>query len=102
MDTVLIEQLPRVRAGLLYLQPTTEKPRSLEYEPPPGAARTTAVYREHTVEIRDMRPVSSTVSLEREGFELLTAPTSIRNFDSEDAIRTQYYPEMVSLLKEVT
>lgn len=102
MDTVLIEQLPSVRAGMLYLQPGSEKPRSLEYEPPPGVARTTAVYREHTVEIRDMRPVASTFSLDREGFELLTAPTSIRNFDDEDAIRAQYYPQTVSLLKDVT
>jgi hypothetical protein len=102
MDAVLIEQLPSVRAGMLYLQPTTGKPRSLEYEPPPGVPRTTAVYREHTVEIRDMRPVASTFSLDREGFELLTAPTSIRNFDNEDAIEAQYYPQMVSLLKDVT
>jgi hypothetical protein len=57
MNTAAIEHLPRVRAALQYLEPTTEKPGSLEYEPPPGVSRTTAVYREHTVEIRDLRPL---------------------------------------------
>jgi hypothetical protein len=102
MNTAAIEHLPRVAAPLRYLEPTREKPRSLEFDPPPGVPRTTAVYREHTVEIRDVRPVASTLSLEHEGFQLLTAPTSVRNFDDETAIRTRYYAETISLLEEVT
>ena len=102
MNTAAIEHLPRVTAPLRYLEPTREKPRSLEYDPPPGVPRTTAVYREHTVEIRDVRPVASTLSLEHEGFQLLTAPTSVRNFEDETAIRTRYYAETISLLEELT
>jgi len=102
MNTAAIEHLPRVAAGLRYLEPTSEKPRSLEYEPPPGVPRTTAVYREHTVEIRDVRPVAATLSLEDEGFQLLTAPTSVTDFDDEEAIRTRYYAETISLLEELT
>ena len=102
MNTAAIEHLPRVTAPLRYLEPTREKPRSLEYDPPPGVPRTTAVYREHTVEIRDVRPVASTLSLEHEGFQLLTAPTSVRNFDDETAIRTRCYAETISLLEELT
>jgi hypothetical protein len=102
MNIAAIEHLPRVAAGLRYLEPMTEKPRSLEFDPPPGVARTTAVYREHMVEIRDVRPVASTLSLEREGFQLLTAPTSVRNFDDEQAVRTRYYAETISLLEELT
>jgi hypothetical protein len=64
--------------------------------------RTTAVYREHTVAIRDVRPVASSLSLEREGFQLLTMPTSVRNFDDEEAIRTRYYAETIWLLEELT
>jgi hypothetical protein len=97
-----IGRLSHVKAGLLYLQPTSEKPRSLEYEPPPGVPRTTAVYREHKVEIHDVRPVASTLSLEREGFQLLTAPTGVKDFGDEDAIRARYYAETISLLKDVT
>src|SRR3982074_2889083 len=85
-----IEDLPRVEAGLRYLEPPSEKPRSLEFDPPPGVPPTTAVYRERRVAIRDVRPVASTLSLEHEGFQLLTAPTSVRNFDDEVSIRTRY------------
>ena len=102
MNTAAIEHLPRVAAGLRYLEPTSGKPRSLEYDPPPGVPRTTAVYREHTVEIRDVRPVAATLSLEDEGFQLLTAPTSVTDFDDEQAIRTRYYAETISLLEELT
>jgi hypothetical protein len=102
MNTAAIEHLPRVEAGLRYLEPMSEKPRSLEFDPPPGVPRTTAVYREHRVAIRDVRPVASTLSLEHEGFQLLTAPTSVRDFDDEEAIRTRYYAETVSVLEELT
>ena len=102
MNIAAIEHLPRVAAGLRYLEPTNGKPRSLEFDPPPGVPRTTAVYREHMVEIRDVRPVASTLSLEREGFQLLTAPTTVRSFDDEQAVRTRYYAETISLLEELT
>jgi hypothetical protein len=102
MNTAAIEHLPRVEAGLLYLQPASDKPRSLEFDPPPGVPRTTAVYSEHTVEIRDVRPVASTLSLEREGFQLVTAPTSVRDFGDEEAVRTRYYEEAIALLRKLT
>ena len=97
-----IDDLPHVEAALLYLEPSFGKPRSLEFEPPPGVPRTTAVYREHKVAIRDVRPVASTLSLEREGFQLLTAPTSVRDFNDEGSSRTRYYGETISLLEELT
>ncbi len=80
MNTSAIERLPHVEAALRYLEPMSDKPRSLEYEPPPGVPRTTAVYRDHIVAIRDVRPVASALSLEREGFQLVTAASSLTNF----------------------
>ncbi|MDB6104536.1 MAG: Methyltransferase [Gammaproteobacteria bacterium] len=102
MNTAVIEHLPRVEAALRYLDPPSEKPRSLEFDPPPGVPRTTAVYREHTVAIRDVRPVASTLSLEREGFQLLSAPSTLSDFNDEESIRTRYYAETISLLEELT
>ena len=102
MNTAAIEHLPRVAAGLRYLEPPIGKPRSLEFDPPPGVPRTTAVYREHTVEIRDVRPVAAMLSLEHEGFQLVTAPTSVTNFADETAIRTRYYAETIALLEGLT
>jgi hypothetical protein len=102
MNTSAIGQLPRVEAALNYLEPMRDKPRSLEYEPPPGVPRSTAVYREHTVTIRDVRPVASALSLEREGFQLVTAPSSVTNFYDQEEVQTRYYAETVSLLEELT
>lgn len=91
-----------VTAGLNYLEPTGEKPHSYEFTPPQGVARTTAVYGEHTVKIHNMRPIALTLSLEREGFQLLTAPSSVTDFSDEEAIRERYYAEAIALLKDVT
>jgi hypothetical protein len=46
--------------------------------------------------------VASTLSLEHEGFQLLTAPTRVRDFSDEEAIRTRYYAETIALLEELT
>ena len=89
MNTAIIEHLPQVAARLNYLEPTIEKPWALEYQAPPGVPQTTAVYREHTVQIRDVRPLAGTLSLEHEGFQLLTAPTNVTDFDDEETIRTR-------------
>jgi hypothetical protein len=102
MNTSAIGQLPRVEAALRYLEPMSGKPRSLQYVPPPGVLPTTAVYHDHRVTIRDVRPVASALSLEREGFQLVTAASSVRDFYDEEAIRTHYYGEAVSLLEELT
>ena len=89
MNISTIGELPQVEAALSYIEPMSDKPHSLEYEPPPGVPRTTAVHREHTVTIRDVRPIASLLSLEREGFQLVTAARSIsrsRSFSDEDTL----------------
>jgi hypothetical protein len=102
MNTSAIGYLPHVEAALSYIEPMIGKPRSLEYEPPAGVPRTTAVYRDHAVTIRDVRPVASTLSLEREGFQLVTAASSVSDFSDEEAVRSRYYAEAVSLLEKLT
>jgi hypothetical protein len=102
MNTSAIGQLPHVEAALRYLEPMSGKPRSLEYEPPPGVPRTTAVHRDHTVTIRDVRPVASALSLDREGFQLVTAASEVGNFYDEETVQTRYFAETASLLEEMT
>jgi hypothetical protein len=102
MNTSAIGQLPRVEAALRYLEPMSGKPRSLEYEPPPGVPRTTAVHRDHTVTIRDVRPVASALSLDREGFQLVTAASDVGNFYDEEMVQTRYFAETASLLEVMT
>jgi len=102
MNTSVMGELPRVEAALRYIEPMSGKPRSLQYVLPPGVLPTTALYQDHMVTIRDVRPVASALSLEREGFQLVTAASSVRDFYDEEAIRARYYGEAVSLLEELT
>jgi hypothetical protein len=95
-------RLPSIEAALSYIEPMNDEPRSLEYEPPPGVARTSAVYRDHTVTIRDIRPVAQALSLDRERFQLVTAASGVSDLYDQEAIRTRYYPETVSLLENLT
>jgi hypothetical protein len=102
MNTSAVGHLPHVEAALTYIEPMNGKPRSLEYEPPAGVPRTTAVYRDHPVTIRDVRPVASALSLEREGFQLVTAASSVSDFSDQEAVQSRYYAEAVSLLEKLT
>jgi hypothetical protein len=102
LDTAKIERLPRVKAGLNFILPGTDKPRSYEYDPPAGMPRTTAAYEERTVAIHNMRPVASEFSLEREGVRLVTAPSEVSDFYDEAQIRDRYYPEAERLVADLS
>jgi hypothetical protein len=102
MDASDTRLLPHVEAALSYIEPTNGKPRSLEYGPAMGMPRTTATYRDHRVSIHDVRPVASALSLDREGFQLITAPTGVEDFSDDEEIRDRYYAEAISLLKGLT
>ena len=99
-----LEHLPSLHANLLYLDPTATvgKPRSIEFDPPPGVPRTTAVYKSHEVEIRDLRPIASQLSVDREGFELLEASDNAASLPDEASIPDTYYPEAIELVKQAT
>jgi hypothetical protein len=97
-----IATLSSVEAELNYLAPTSSKPRTYTYDPPAGVPQTTIVNDPHKVEIYDVRPIASTISLDAEGFDVLQHRSRVRGFDNEDEIRTIYYPETEALLKDVT
>jgi len=100
MNTSVMGELPRVEAALRYLEPMSDKPRSLEYE----RRRRTAHEASTGITRLPFRcsPVASALSLDREGFQLVTAASSVRDFYDEGAVQTRYYAETVSLLAELT
>lgn len=53
-----------------------------------------------TVEIADMRAIADDLSLEREGFELLTSPTAVDDLYDDEAVAQVYYPEIETLLRK--
>ena len=95
-------RLPGVEAGLSYLAPTAERPYNYMCEPPAGIAQQNCEYRLRPVWIGDARAMASPPSIQDEGFELWDAPTSVDDFDDEDAIRNRYYGEAAELAKCVT
>ncbi len=53
----------------------------------------------HTVPISDMREIAETLSVDREGFELLGHTTAVQDLYDDDAITQVYYPEIETLLR---
>ncbi len=54
----------------------------------------------HTVAISDMREIADTLSIDREGFELLHHTTAVVDLYDDDAIKEVYYPEIEALLRQ--
>ncbi len=52
----------------------------------------------HTVPISDMRQIAETLSVDKEGFELLNHTTAVDDLHDDDAIESVYYPEIEALL----
>jgi hypothetical protein len=97
-----IAALSFVTADLNYLAPARDRPRTYTFEPPPGEPRSNIVAEPHSVPIHDVRPISETVSVDREGFALVRQKSSVKNFYDEDEIKRIYYPEAERLIKAVT
>ena len=91
-----------VEAELNYLGPMTERPRYYAYDTPQGEQRSNMAYDPHTMRIHDMRPISSDVALDRQGFALVEQRTQVHDFWDEDEVRRVYYPEAERFIAEVT
>ena len=94
--------LGAVEAELNYLLPTTERPRSYTFEPPPGEPWNTALPEPHAVTIRNARPILDSVDLDREGFDLLEHQSAVKNFYDDAEVRAVYYSEAAQALTQVT
>ena len=55
-----------------------------------------------TVPIRDMLSRSTELSLDREGFALLTSPTAVDDLYDDEAVETTYRQELIDLLIRTT
>lgn len=98
----LVEELPRVEAELTYLAAMADRPRNYTYDPPPGVPRSNAAHETRRVPIYDLRPITSEIALDREGFALLRHASAVRDFWNEDEVRQIYYPEAEQAIAEAT
>jgi hypothetical protein len=100
MDAV--SSLPQVTGEIVYLARTAEKPHTYTYDPPGGVPKTNIVGEPHTLPIFDMRPVADGLTLDVQGFALVSAPTAVTDFYDEAQLQATYYAEAESLVKQAT
>ena len=91
-----------VTASLNYLVDTGQKPVSVSAAPGATPTQHTGRYEERAVAIHNGRPILDRLSLEREGFIFINHETGVKDFYSEDEVRSVYYAEMERLVKELT
>jgi hypothetical protein len=89
-----------VAAPLCFLVPMTERPVAYNYEPPTGVPVRTGRQEFHRVMVRDGRPITRHLSLDREGFVLLRHPSRMTDFYDDDLVKSLYYPECERLIRE--
>jgi hypothetical protein len=97
-----IAALSFVKADLNYLAPPLDRPRTYTFEPPSGEPRSNIVPEPHSLPVHDARPISETVSLDREGFALVRQKSSVKDFYDEDEIERVYYKEAERVIKAAT
>ena len=87
-----------VIASLLYLGSSPDVPYSYVGRPPPGMPSDGCEYVARPVVVHDARVLSGLLDLDRNGFELWYAPTSVHDFLDEEEVESRYVPELVSLV----
>ena len=94
----------KIEAELNYLEYNGAKPVSYQYDPPPGVAKRSGVYRPYRVSISNARiaPPPGALSLDRNGFELHRHASAVSDFSDRAAIESVYYRESEQLLKDAT
>src|SRR5262245_8004553 len=102
MDTSNVVAVDHVDAPLHYLVPMADKPVAYNYEPPPGVPQRTGVYAPHTLAIGNARRLDGRLSLDEQGFLLVSHHSAVADFYDDDEVRALYYPEIERLVKDLT
>lgn len=88
-----------VRALLTFITRSDKKPYFESSALTGGAPRVHFETEQHSVEIRDMRPLAGGFTLDREGFALRRAPTAVADLYDDAAVEGAYYSEIEALLR---
>ena len=92
-----------VEAPLNYLKEVpAEKPAFYIHVPVPENPRRGPQLGPRTKRIQDARPRRDELSLDVEGVALVDAPTTFDDFYDPDQVRTSYFPEVESLVRQNT
>jgi len=98
-----LESQKSVEAPLNYLKEVpTEKPAFYIHVPIPENPRRGPQLGPRMMQIHDARPIRDELSLDKEGVVLVDAPTTFSDFYDPDRVRSAYFPEIESLVKDKT
>jgi hypothetical protein len=89
-----------VEAELCFIVPQSEKPVFQSAAYTGGDPKIFFKIENRAVAITDLRTSSAKPTVEREGFELLHAPTAVADLNSDEAVENDYYREIEALLKK--
>ncbi len=91
-----------VSAKITFAIDTGETPVNETLEAGQVIRRRTGATEQHQVQIRNARPLTADLSLDRNGFVLVGDPTAVSDFFEPDQLEAIYYPEVERLVKEVS
>ena len=94
------QSIAEVHGALSFIRPQHPKPVFHSSQLTGGDPEVFFEVEEHTVPIGDMREIADTLSIDREGFELLRHTTAVEDLYDDDAVDTRYYPEIKALLRQ--
>ncbi len=94
------QSIAEVRGALSFIRPQNTKPVFHSSALTGGVPEVFFEVEEDTVPIGDMREIADTLSIDREGFELLRHTTAVEDLYDDDAVDHQYYPEIEALLRQ--
>jgi len=90
-----------VTATLHYQVRTDRKPERYVDEVPAGVVPFEGIDDPHDMRIEDARGRQAEFTLDRNGFQLVKAPTEVRDFYDRAHVKAVYYPEVERLLRDV-
>lgn len=88
-------------ATLHYLRRGSEKPTRYVSDPPAGVPQWNGIDDPHEIAIEDGRGHESEFTLDRNGFQIVAAPSKVGDFYAPEEVERVYYPEVEKLLRNV-
>jgi hypothetical protein len=101
MSTATNQDPGYIEAPVNYLEANGEKPVAYLYEPPAGVPIRSGRTAKHWMKIHNAR-LADELTLDREGFRFVRAPTKVSNFYDPEEVSGIYYGEVEQLLKMTT
>ena len=96
------EARENIEASLRFIVPQDTKPYFNSSALTGGLPKLFFESEDHTVTIRDMRPLADELSLDRQGFELRQHATAVNDLHDDEDVERIYDREIEALLKEAT